>query len=51
VPLPPEQFDAFYQAAYAPVKNLTIKRIPGSAHFIMWDQPRRFQGEFKFFLR
>lgn len=50
VPLPAEQFDGVYKAAYAPVRQLTIKRIPDSAHFIMWDQPQRFQAEAKAFL-
>jgi len=50
VPLPAEQFDYVYKTAYAPVKSLTLKRIPDSAHFIMWDQPQRFQGEVKAFL-
>jgi pimeloyl-ACP methyl ester carboxylesterase len=51
VPTPPAQFDAVYKAAYAPVKNLTMKRIPDSAHFIMWDQPQRFQAELAAFLK
>jgi pimeloyl-ACP methyl ester carboxylesterase len=50
VPLPAQQFDAVYKGAYAPLKNLTLKRIPDSAHFIMWDQPQRFQAEVKAFL-
>lgn len=50
VPIPAEQFDYVYKSAYAPVKQLTLKRIPDSAHFIMWDQPQRFQGEVKTFL-
>jgi pimeloyl-ACP methyl ester carboxylesterase len=50
VPIPAEQFDGVYKAAYAPLKQLTIKRIPDSAHFIMWDQPQRFQAEAKAFL-
>jgi len=50
VPVPAEQFDQVYKAAYAPVKQLTLKRVPDSAHFIMWDQPQRFQGEVKAFL-
>lgn len=50
VPVPPEQFDAGYKGAYAPLKQLTLKRIPDSAHFIMWDQPARFQAEMKAFL-
>ena len=50
VPIPAEQFDYVYRSAYAPVKRLTLKRIPDSAHFIMWDQPQRFQGEVNAFL-
>jgi pimeloyl-ACP methyl ester carboxylesterase len=50
VPLPAEQFDAHYKGGYSPVMNLTLKRIPDSAHFIMWDQPQRFQAEVKAFL-
>jgi len=50
VPIPAEQFDAAYKGAYSPVKQLTLTRIPDSAHFIMWDQPARFQSELKRFL-
>ncbi|MGX4641306.1 alpha/beta fold hydrolase [Massilia sp. SYSU DXS3249] len=50
VPIPAEQCDAGYKGAYSPVRQLTIKRIPDSAHFIMWDQPERFQSEVKAFL-
>lgn len=50
VPIPAEQFDFVYRSAYAPVKALTLKRIPDSAHFIMWDQPQRFQDEVRAFL-
>jgi len=50
VPIPAEQFDAAYKGAYSPVKQLTLTRIPDSAHFIMWDQPARFQAEMKRFL-
>jgi len=50
VPIPAEQFDAAYKGAYSPVQKLTLKRIPDSAHFIMWDQPARFQAEMKAFL-
>jgi pimeloyl-ACP methyl ester carboxylesterase len=50
VPIPAAQFDGVYQAAFAPVGKLTLKRIPDSAHFVMWDQPLRFQAEVKAFL-
>ena len=45
-----EQMDAAYKAAYAPLKGATLKRIAGSAHFIMWDQSEQFQTEVKNFL-
>ncbi len=45
-----EKMDAVYKAAYAPLKNVTLKRIPDSAHFIMWDQPEKFQADVKGFL-
>jgi pimeloyl-ACP methyl ester carboxylesterase len=50
VPLAAEQFDGVYKSGYAPIKQLTLKRIPDSAHFIMWDQPQRFQAEVATFL-
>ena len=50
VPISSVQFDGAYKGAYAPVKQLTLKRIEDSAHFIMWDQPGRFQAELKAFL-
>ncbi|MFC5462742.1 alpha/beta fold hydrolase [Massilia niabensis] len=50
LPVPAAQFDAGYRAAYAPVRNLQLTRIEDSAHFIMWDQPQRFQNEMKTFL-
>jgi pimeloyl-ACP methyl ester carboxylesterase len=50
VPVPAEHFDAVYKSAFAPVGKLSLKRIPDSAHFIMWDQPARFQAEVKEFL-
>lgn len=50
VPVPAEQFDAIYKSTYALVRKLTLKRIPDSAHFIMWDQPKRFKAEVEAFL-
>ncbi len=45
-----EKIDGTYKASFAPLKNVTLKRIPTSAHFIMWDQPQQFQSEVKAFL-
>jgi pimeloyl-ACP methyl ester carboxylesterase len=42
--------DGWYKAAYAPLKGATLKRIPASAHFIMWDQSGQFQAEVRGFL-
>jgi pimeloyl-ACP methyl ester carboxylesterase len=42
--------DGAYRAAYAPLKGATLKRIPASAHFIMWDQSEQFQSEVRQFL-
>ncbi|MES2900822.1 MAG: alpha/beta hydrolase [Pseudomonadota bacterium] len=44
------QIDAGYQAAYAPLKGVTLRRVPSSAHFIMWDQSEQFQAEVRNFL-
>ena len=43
--------DAGYKEAYAPLKGVTLKRIPASAHFIMWDQSQQFQVEVRGFLK
>jgi hypothetical protein len=32
------------------LKGVTLKRIPASAQFIMWDQAEKFQAEVKGFL-
>lgn len=50
VPIPDEQFDAVYKGVFAPVPALRLKRIPDSAHFIMWDRSAQFQAEVKEFL-
>jgi pimeloyl-ACP methyl ester carboxylesterase len=50
MPVPAEHFDAGYKSVYAPIQNVRLKRIDNSAHFIMWDQPGRFQAEVKEFL-
>lgn len=38
-PFTREQADAAYAAQYAAAPNVSFKRIDGSAHFIMYDQP------------
>jgi pimeloyl-ACP methyl ester carboxylesterase len=51
VPFTEAQMDAYYQGAYASLKGVALKRIPASAHFIMWDQAAQFQSEAKAFLK
>ncbi|MFC7499345.1 alpha/beta fold hydrolase [Enterovirga sp. GCM10030262] len=50
VPLTDAQIDAVYSSAYAPLEGAKLVRIPDSAHFIMSDNPERFQAEMKAFL-
>lgn len=50
VPLTDAQIDAVYEASYAPLQGVKLVRIPDSAHFIMSDNPERFQAEMKAFL-
>ena len=40
--VPEAQLKLLYSTAYANLKTVSIKSIPGSFHFIMWDQPQRF---------
>jgi pimeloyl-ACP methyl ester carboxylesterase len=42
--------DALYRETYAPLKKARLVRIPDAAHFIMADNPARFQAEMKAFL-
>ncbi|NNM76050.1 alpha/beta hydrolase [Sphingomonas sp. ID1715] len=49
-PFTDAQMDAAYQAAYAPLSDATVKRVPNSAHFIMLDAPDAFAEEVKAFM-
>lgn len=48
--VPAERFDALFQGAYAGAP-VTLRRIDGSYHFIMWDQPAAFAAEVDAFLK
>lgn len=50
-PLSDAQMDAIYRGSYRTVPNATLTRVPDSAHFIMIDQPARFQQELRNFLK
>jgi pimeloyl-ACP methyl ester carboxylesterase len=47
----PEQTDAFVGALYKTLKGARLVRIEPSHHFIMFDQPARFQSEVEAFLK
>nr|WP_314433525.1 alpha/beta hydrolase [uncultured Brevundimonas sp.] len=49
-PLTVELTDAIYQASFARLPNVQLKRIDDSAHFIMFDQPQAFYGDLDAFL-
>ncbi len=49
-PLTQPQMDGYYRASYAGAPQAEVKHIPGSYHFIMYDQPELFQTELKAFL-
>ena len=48
---PREAYDVLYTSAYAPMVSAKVKRIDGSLHFIMLDQPAAFAAEVDAFLR
>jgi pimeloyl-ACP methyl ester carboxylesterase len=48
---PQAAYDALYTQAYAPMTSAKVKRIDGSLHFIMLDQPAAFAAEVERFLR
>lgn len=49
-PVTDAQMDGYYQASYAPLKGVMLKRVPDAAHFLMWDNAPFFQAEVKAFL-
>lgn len=50
-PVTQEQMTAFYGASYAGAPQATVRQIPDSYHFIMFDQPEVFQRELRAFLQ
>ena len=50
-PVTAEQMADFYQMSYANVPNASLRQIPDSYHFIMYDQPELFQAELKAFVQ
>jgi N-formylmaleamate deformylase len=53
VPTAPQDaaaIDRLYRNSYAPAKDVRLRRVPGSGHMIMYDQPARFHAEVREFL-
>ncbi len=50
LPISAEQMDGFYLAAFADLPNVRLKKIQESNHYIMIDQPARFQAEVEEFM-
>lgn len=48
---PQGAYDALYTNAYAPMTSAKVRRIDGSLHFIMLDQPAAFAAEVESFLK
>ena len=46
----PQITDAIYQASFANLKGVELKRIDDSAHFVMFDQPQAFYADLDAFL-
>lgn len=51
LPVSDAQMDGFYQAAFTGLPSVRLVRVPDAWHFIMLDQPARFQQEVRSFLR
>jgi pimeloyl-ACP methyl ester carboxylesterase len=50
-PVTDEQMDGFYKTSFANLPQAKLKRVADAWHFIMWDQPERFQAEVREFLK
>ena len=48
---PADSYEATMQAAYKPMPNVKLVRIDDSRHFIMYDQPAKFDAALEAFLR
>jgi pimeloyl-ACP methyl ester carboxylesterase len=50
-PLTAEQIDDAYRLSYRGAPQAVVRRVPNTAHFIMYDQPDAFQRELRAFLQ
>jgi len=47
----PKMYEGMMQAAYKPMPHVTLVRVEGSRHFIMYDQPAKMDVAMEEFLR
>jgi pimeloyl-ACP methyl ester carboxylesterase len=47
----PVKFEALMKDGYKPMPNATLVRVEGSRHFIMYDQPAKFDAALEAFLK
>jgi pimeloyl-ACP methyl ester carboxylesterase len=47
----PAAYEAMVKAGYGPMPHVTLMRVEGSRHFIMYDQPAKFDAALEGFLR
>ncbi len=50
MPISPDMLGIFYRTAYSGAPQAQVELIPDAYHFIMWDEPARFQRELGAFL-
>ena len=48
--MPEAQWDGLYKGQFAPLKTLTMVRVDDSRHFVMFDQPTKFDAALDSFL-
>jgi len=47
----PKMYEGMMQSAYKPMPHVTLVRVEGSRHFIMYDQPAKMDAAMEEFLR
>ena len=45
------QYEALVRSVYKPMPNVTLVKMDGSRHFIMYDQPAKFDAALEGFLK
>ena len=47
----PAKYEAMVRGGYQPMPNVTLVKVDGSRHFIMYDQPEKFDAAVEGFLK